>query len=111
MNIDFKKLHENPKLRHWIVGVFLLVFVTIFMIFTDFGLFRRYKLEFEKNMIEKEIQKQRHISDSLLQVIYKMQSDTFEIERVAREKYGLVKQTEQIYFISTDTIINQDLKK
>ncbi|MCX6146150.1 MAG: septum formation initiator family protein [Candidatus Kapabacteria bacterium] len=111
MNIDFKKLHENPKLRHWIVGAFLLVFVTVFMIFTDFGLFRRYKLEFEKNMIEKDIQRQRHISDSLLQVIYKMQSDTFEIERVAREKYGLVKQTEQIYFISTDTINNQDLKK
>jgi cell division protein FtsB len=111
MNIDFKKLHENPKLRHWIVGVFLLVFVTIFMIFTDFGLFRRYKLEFEKNMIEKDIQKQRHISDSLLQVIYKMQSDTFEIERVAREKYGLVKQTEQIYFISTDSTNNQDFRK
>lgn len=111
MKIDFKNLHQNPKLRHWIVGGFLLVFVGIVIIFTDFGLLRRYKLEFEKANIDKEIRNQKQISDSLLRVVTKMQNDTFEIERIAREKYGLVKSKEQIYFISGDTSKTKDEKK
>jgi cell division protein FtsB len=58
---------------------------------------RKWKLEKEKKNLQAEIYREIHIRDSLKNRIRLLKFDTLEIERIARIKYGLIKEGEVTY--------------
>lgn len=90
---------ENSKSRKIIFGssAFLIVFLILF--FSDNGIFTRLRLEAGKRTMVHKIEEEKLKKDSLYRIIEKLKKDTTEIERIAREKYGMVKPGEEIFFI------------
>ena len=73
-----------------------------FVLFSDHGMVKRFQLENRKSEIYDEILAEKIIMDSLLSDIKSMRYDTVKIERIAREKYGLIKMGEKVYKIETN---------
>ncbi|MBI5325852.1 MAG: septum formation initiator family protein [Ignavibacteriae bacterium] len=87
---------KNPKL---IITLLLLTIVLGFLLFSNYGLYTRLKLEDQKEELNKQIIIEQITQDSLKHEINKLKNDNNEIERVAREKYGMVKPGEKVYLI------------
>lgn len=99
--IEFlKKIRYSPKSRFMLLGAVLIIALGIYAIFSDYGLFKRFSLEYRKATLEKEISGQIRIKDSLNYRRKMLRYDTLTIERVAREKFGMVKEGEEIYYIN-----------
>jgi len=96
---DFK---ENSKKRFkWILfAIFISVFA--FILISDHGLIKRFALESEKSNLTNRIEQEYKVKDSLNSIIKKLQNDTLEIERIAREKYGMVKSGEEVFYIKPE---------
>eukprot|EP01107_Rhizomastix_libera_P001843 TRINITY_DN13183_c0_g1_i1.p2 TRINITY_DN13183_c0_g1~~TRINITY_DN13183_c0_g1_i1.p2 ORF type:complete len:107 (+),score=0.12 TRINITY_DN13183_c0_g1_i1:1004-1324(+) len=94
---------EKRKSRKLILGfgVFLLTFLVLF--FSDHGIFKRISLEAKRRELVEKYDAEKLKKDSILKVIEKLKTDTLEIERIAREKYGMVKPGEEVFFIKKKT--------
>ncbi len=103
MNLSrVKNFFENiVKRRQMIYGVVILV-VLIFLLFSDHGIMKRISLQNKKREISEQISAEIAKKDSLQQEIKKMKFDTLEIERAARENYGLTKEGEKVFYIETN---------
>lgn len=100
MNKDkFKNLHENPVTRHLVVGGVILSIILILLFFTDYGIINRIKYEIDRSELADELLDEKQLSDSLNKKLKVLRNDTLEIERIAREKYGMVKDGEKVFFI------------
>jgi len=93
------KMHEHSFTRHLVVGIVVLSFVTLLTIFSDHGLLALLKLELKRSNLEQEIQAELIRKDSINNYIIKLKSDTLQIEKIAREKYGMIRPKEQVFFI------------
>ncbi len=98
----FRGLIDNKKRRKLLIGGSLLLALLVFVLFSEHGVLKRISLESEKVDMIQEIKHEQRIRDSLKQRIHELRYDTTEIERVAREKYGMVKEGEKIYYIPED---------
>jgi cell division protein FtsB len=49
--------------------------------------------------LQKEIVSQKKTTDSMQITIDKLENDMLEIEKIAREKYGMSKKNEEVYYI------------
>jgi len=87
------------KKKYQFIVLLLCVFVAIIMIFSDYGIIKRMSLEMQSNELQKEIMQQKQITDSMQIAIDRLRNDTVEIERIAREKYGMSKKNEDVYYI------------
>ncbi|TAL70015.1 MAG: septum formation initiator family protein [Bacteroidetes bacterium] len=90
---------KNPKL---IFTLLVLAIVLGFLLFSNYGLYTRLKLRDEKLELEQRIIDEKKIQDSLKHEINKLKNDNFEIERVAREKYGMIKPGEKVFLINKE---------
>ena len=100
---NFKKIQNNSLLRHIVIGMILLSFLFVIIFFSNYGVYKRIKLNSEADDLKTEINSLNITHDSLMRRIKEAETDTFEIEKVARENYGLVKPGEKIFFIEKDT--------
>lgn len=101
--MDFKnKLFQSVRInkKKYILIAVVLLF-TFYFIFSDYGLIKRFSLELELKSKNKEVEACKTTKDSLNKIIYKLQTDSLEIERIAREKYGMTKDNEEVYYIET----------
>lgn len=73
-----------------------------FVLFSDHGMVKRFQLESRKSEIFEEILAEKLEMDSLTNEIKSMRYDTVKIERIAREKYGLIKKGEKVYKIKSN---------
>ncbi|MGB9771898.1 MAG: FtsB family cell division protein [Candidatus Kapaibacteriota bacterium] len=80
--------------------LFLVALGVYHLVFSNFGFLNKRKLEKEKKELLNEIKNELNIRDSLENRIKMLETDSLEIEKVAREKYGLVKEGEEIYAIT-----------
>lgn len=87
------------KRRYAIIGTLVIIVIGIFVVFSDYGLLKRFRLELEKRDIQNEIATQNKIRDSLNLEIKMLITDSLTIEKIAREKYGMIKPGEEIYII------------
>lgn len=85
---------------------FRLLFLLIFCVFSVYVLFfsnysftTKWRLEREKRELLDSINLEMKRTDTLLYRIQLLENDTFEIEKVAREHYGLIKEGEEIYVV------------
>ena len=88
---------NNNRRRISIFAFFLLLI--IFFCFSDYGFIKRIELERQSNQLTEEIIQLEQITDSINLIIEKLKFNDYEIERIAREDYGLLMQNEEIYII------------
>jgi len=94
-----KTLSESSKKKYKIIGLSLFILIFAYLLFSDFGLITRFSLMYEKSEIEERISTNLDEIEELKEKKKRLESDTIEIERTAREKYGYVKENEKIYVI------------
>lgn len=78
-----------------IIAVILLVAFTV--TFTEKGFYAYYQLKTEKEQLENQIDSLKNTNDSLRKEIKLLQNSDEKIEKVAREKYGMIKPGEKVY--------------
>jgi len=91
----------NKNKRSIIIFVIIAVFA-VFIIFSNYGIVKRIELEVGKKTLVKDIKKEKDISDSLSRQIKLLENDKLEIERIAREKYGMLKPGEKVFIKKTN---------
>ena len=64
--------------------------VVLFVLFSPYG------------VVEQQ-QQIKTVGDSLRKVVHRLEHDTTEIERIARERYGYIREGEEVYLIDRDT--------
>ena len=78
--------------------VFLICFsLIIIFIFGDHGLLKLYKIKNERKQIQKKITSLREEREKLKTEKIKIENDLSYIEKIAREKYKMVKPGEKIF--------------
>lgn len=96
---NLKDIFNKPKRRVMVVGISIMaVFFTI-VIFSDYGLLNRFKLEYRRVTLKREIKEKLRLSDSLKKEIELLKSDPAAIEKVAREKYGMKRKNEEVFYL------------
>ncbi len=78
-----------------------LVVVPVLAVFTfsSRGLLKRVELERTEQRITTELEREEAIADSLAHDIERLKNDSSAIEKVARERYGMIRPGEQIYTV------------
>ena len=78
--------------------VFLICFsLIIIFVFGDHGLLKLYKIKSERQMIQEKIVALREEREKLKTEKIKIENDLSYIEKIAREKYKMVKPGEKIF--------------
>ena len=102
----YKKNYKQNKLgpfpifqKQFFKGfVFLIFFSLIIMfIFGDHGLLKLYKIKNERQLVQKKIINLRKEREKLKSEKIKIENDLSYIEKIAREKYKMVKPGEKIF--------------
>jgi len=102
----YKKNYKRNKLgsfpifqKQFFKGfVFLIFFSLIIMfIFGDHGLLKLYKIKKERQLVQKKIISLREEREKLRSEKIKIENDLSYIEKIAREKYKMVKPGEKIF--------------
>ena len=85
--------------RHFFKGIVFLIFfsLTIVFIFGDHGVLKLYNIKNERKIIQKKITELREEKEKLKSEKSKIENDLGYIEKIAREKYKMVKPGEKIF--------------
>lgn len=94
-----EKLYQNPIKRHFIVGGVIISIILVFYLFTDYGILSKYNYITKRDNLKEKSEKLITEIDSIKTLTKQLNSDTLEIERLAREKYGMIKPGEKVLFI------------
>jgi cell division protein FtsB len=95
----FNQFFENKRRRLVLFGIIITIIIGAVILFSDYGIIKLFNLEYRKSQLDEQIARQNDIRDSLKNEIELMKTDSIEIERVARDKYGLIKSGEEIIII------------
>lgn len=103
----------KPKLKNWLNRtlrkkfVLLTLLITLptlsFMMFSNKGILQRLTLEGEKEEMRIKINQTLQEQQKLQQQSKALDSDPKAIEKVAREKYGMIREGETIYKVRKET--------
>ena len=96
---EIQKKGLQQKTIYVAIGIFMISLS--FILWGKYGLIQRWSLEQEKLDLVMQVNNQHILSDSLHDAIKRLRKDTMEIERLARERYGMIKPNEEILFISS----------
>ncbi len=95
----FKELKGLKPKKRAILLFLAIAFAAFFALFSPYGLFFSIKIEKLKNEKLIKLEKLRKERDSLSLRLKKLKTDSLEIERIAREKYGMIKPGEEVYIL------------
>ncbi len=100
------KISSNKRQSITIVVIALLISV---LLFSDYGIISRISLENELHNNENKIAIEKQTEDSLKKIINSLQTDSLEIEKIARENYGMVKPNEEVFHVKKEKrILNKN---
>ncbi len=91
--------------KRLVLVVVLTVLVAGFVLFSQHGVITRFGLTSDTTDLSQQLMRQREVSDSLRKVIRVLETDTTEIERLARERYGYIRNGEEVFVISSDSTL------
>tara|TARA_Y100000022_G_C13175427_1_gene340723 strand:- start:451 stop:783 length:333 start_codon:yes stop_codon:yes gene_type:complete len=92
------KTISDPQKQIFKGIVFLIFFsLSIVFIFGDHGVLKLYKIKNERKTIQKKIASLREEKEKLKNEKHKVENDLSYIEKIAREKYKMVKPGEKIF--------------
>jgi cell division protein FtsB len=90
----------DQQKRRTMFGVLIGVPIAAYTLFSSRGLFSRVSLEMERHSLKERVEADTLEQDSLKRVIERLQTDTLLIERIAREKYGMVRPGERVIIVN-----------
>lgn len=80
-------------------GFLVFSLLAIFFVFYKYGLLQRFVLEQKKEVVEADVTRAKFVEDSLRGYIKTLTYDTLEIEKIAREQYGMIRENEEVIYI------------
>lgn len=94
-----KKASKNKKRTAILI---LLIFVALYIIFDNKGVLKRIRLEHEKSEWVQKVKADSTETKRLHDSINALQGDKKTIEKVARERYGMVREGETVYQVKKE---------
>lgn len=95
---------KSTMTRKRLVLIVAMTFIVVlFVSFSNYGIVTRVRLSSDTTDLSGALMEQGRISDSLRSVIKRLETDTTEIERLARERYGYVREGEEVFVIKQDS--------
>lgn len=81
----------------WVFGVFISLILVLPMVFGDMGFFPYAKMQRTKQLLETELEQLKSENQELEQKVHSLRSDSETIERIARQRLGLVRPGEVVF--------------
>jgi len=97
-NATDNQIKEEKKKRFLWTGISVILGMA-YIFLSDYGIYEGWQLEKEKAIIDADIHYQHSMRDSLNAIIQSLEKDDGTIERLARERYGMIKQGEEVLFV------------
>ena len=96
VSVTLKKAWKNKTLR---ITLLLVVPILSFITFSNKGILQRINLENQKNDMKVKLVQAQQEQAQLQQQSKALDTDAKAIEKVAREKYGMIREGETVYKI------------
>jgi len=93
---------KNFKRIYFLIGLIILLLFLLVLTFSDQGFYDHYLYRKNLKDLQTTIDSLKRVNDSLSIEIELLKSNPEKIEKVAREKYGLIKPGEKIYKIKIE---------
>ena len=93
----FAKLWANKKLSALLAVALILL---MYVLFNNSGVIQRMRLEKEKKEMQQKIQQAEQEQRQLQEQSKALEGDKKAVEKVAREKYGMVREGEKVYKVA-----------
>lgn len=90
---------DNKKKVNIFIVSTIIIIVLAFIVFSPSGLINRILLNNKQKELIKLINEEKLVQDSLLKIIDQLKNDTLEIERIAREKFGMKRPGEKLFLV------------
>ena len=111
-NQYYRKLKHTSRLAAWfksiiknknvLLSVVILVPIASFVTFSNRGILKRMSLESEKAEIQAQLHHAQEEHQRLLEQSTALEKDNKAIEKVAREKYGMIRDGETVYKVKKE---------
>jgi cell division protein FtsB len=95
-------LKKQVKRRSVFIPVIIIVPVVSFMVFSNKGLLKRLQLEADKKEMLVKIEQAKGEQKLLEAQVKALDKDPRAVEKVAREKYGMIKPGETVYKVKKE---------
>ena len=96
----FRYLYHRRKMLLYLL---VLLVIVIYAVFGKKGILQRVELEMENEELRTKLKEEQEKTIMLQKQIDELKSSDKEIEKVAREKYGMLKEGEEIYKVHVDS--------
>ena len=91
---SIKKIFRN---RNVLIGLLIIIPAFSFILFSNRGIIKHFSLVAEKHRMEEKILEAQREQQRLKDQSNALDHDPKAIEKVAREKYGMIKEGETVY--------------
>lgn len=91
------KTTKPSKKLFWYLYLFILIAMTLFLLFNDYGLIKYFSLKNDLKTLNNEIESSENKLKELDEQIEKLQNDLSLIEKVARERYHMLGEHEKAF--------------
>lgn len=96
----FRYLYHRRKMLLLLPAILVII---IYAVFGKKGILQRVELEMENKELRARLKEEQEKTIMLQKQIEELKTSYKEIERVAREKYGMLKEGEEIYKVHVDS--------
>ena len=86
-----------------VIYLIVLLAITAYAVFGKKGILQRVELEMENKELQQRLKAEQEKIIMLQKEIEELKSSDKKIEKVAREKYGMTKEGEEIYKVQVDS--------
>lgn len=89
--------------RRFFLYLFILLLILSYAVFGKKGILQRVGLELENRELQQKLKEEQEKTIMLQNEIEQLKNSEKKIEKVAREKYGMTKEGEEIYKVVVDS--------
>ncbi len=89
--------------RKFFLYLLVLLLIMVYAVFGKKGILQRVELELENKQLQQQLKEEQEKTTRLQKEIDDLKSSDKKIDKVAREKYGMTKEGEEIYKIQIDS--------
>jgi cell division protein FtsB len=89
--------------RKFFLYILVLLLILSYAVFGKKGILQRVELEMENRELKEKLKSEQDKTIMLQKEIEELRTSDKKIEKVAREKYGMIKEGEEIYKVVVDS--------
>ena len=97
----FRPTPLTPR-RKLLLAALAAIHVLAVFTFGNRGLLKRFELESRYDQAHSELYRERAIGDSLRVEIGRLKTDSLQVEKLARERFGMARPGEEVYKLSEE---------